>query len=180
MENNYKKGLLGERVLERAFQLKIIPNLKYEANLSPFNAIDGISPIQVAKINQINGDFMFTSLECRIEFIDAKNGNWISKKALDNIRDGAYVAFNMYHNSRAFIVRADVEFKSFARKIPLTTRIKGDDGYAIMWNSLPKEVQMLEFDEEAFEKMRLELMIEDEQLAKETNGEILNTIVNAL
>ncbi len=178
--DNYKKGLLGERVLERAFQLNIIPNFQYQANISPFIEIDGINPIQVAKINQINGDFMFTTLECRIEFIDAKNGNWISKKALDNIRDGAYIAFNMYHNSRPFIVRADVEFKSFARKIPLTPRVKGDDGYAIMWNSLPKEVQMFEFDEDEFEKMRLELMIEDEQLAKETNGEISNTIVNTL
>ena len=162
--DNFEHGRKGESILEQAFSSQLIQNDGWSVMESSFNS--SLPPAKANKINQLNGDYRFfnsdTSLEC---FIDAKNGNWISSRSLNNLRLDAYVAFNMYYYSNPpnqFIVKLDVNLRSWIKSnIEETTRTTGDTGYSILWRDLPEKTELLEFDVKGVNNLIKMAMIEE-------------------
>jgi hypothetical protein len=161
--NNFDKGRLeGEEVLRRAMDYQVVPNYGFGFTVSSYTH-PNIDPKIANLINRKDGDFWMVSQQTMTtEFIDAKGGNWISERSLNGIREGAFIAFNMHHQSTPFIIRANIEFKSFLRKhLDKSTRISGGLGYSVMFKDLPSDMTYLDFDVRKFIEIRLQVMIEN-------------------
>lgn len=162
--DNFDIGrIYGETILNIALAKQIIANDGFSELISPDNYTKikntntKTTKFEAAIINKKNGDFSVVYNYIN-EFIDAKNGNWISEPSLSGIRDGAYIAFNM-KTGIPFIIKLTFELKLFIRtNIEASVRTKNEPGFTILLDSLPKNIIFMEFNVDEFIKMRDQIM----------------------
>ena len=161
----YEEGEQGEQVVKLAFEQQSILNDGFNHHgISKKIQGDPSSEIRYLKsstYNRINGDFDYVDSDTMIhEFLDVKNGDWVSVKSLTGFRKDGFFFLNAVYKSVPFFVRNTTKLRDFlVNNYRETERKTGDPGYKIILKDLVDsgnfgETDFKIFDRELFMRIR--------------------------
>jgi hypothetical protein len=166
--DRFDRGRFGEITVITTFILKIIPHagfFGYTPGVTADMRTDNKVWWEQVLGQRVDGDVWFRNPKTmRTEFVDVKNGAWISIDSLRDFREDGWFFLNAWYRPTAkdlaagkrtcihFMVKACPEFKQFVTENAERSQRSGKWGYEISYKDMRPE-WLYDFDQDRYSKI---------------------------